>query len=380
LSHLSLAYLFLAGFSPTAPAPPPESVEAEGWLQNMHVPAAISRAGFNSEQDRKLVIRDRVKTGLPVLWAQEIVFEEGSELEFTPEAVKAGGGRVSLIAGSITVKGDKRRGRVIARGGARVASAPNAEYSALPQGNGHDSRSADGTAGPEGEAGAEVNVVALAVEGPGLEIDVAGGEGRRGSPGMAGLDGKPGPQGSPARPAWYEGPFEKPIFLGYCDTPPGRGGSGGHGGDGGKGGDGGAGGAGGSVTVVTPGPMAAGEHFFVFRTRGGSGGEGGAGGTGGKGGPGGPEGRIAKDCPSQNGVGPAGPPGREGRAGKPGTAGAAGTATALRLAEGDLRSLFGFRPTRLLPGRQAGNDNLHEGKPTADRLSASAARASADKQ
>lgn len=180
---------------------------------------------------------------------------------------------------------------------------------------------------PSGEAGAQIELWLLALNGsPAFDLAGQGYDANfwpifKGGPGG---DGGPGGAGAPGKP--------DATSFGFCSSGPGNGGDGGKGGRAGDGGPGGSGGAGGSLSVYAPqSVLTAYQRSFFVTVAGGAAGPGGDPGQPGPGGPGGARGDNSHGCqpgkdPSTGkpAVRSAGNPGAQGDLGSPGRPGTAG--------------------------------------------------------
>jgi hypothetical protein len=255
-----------------------------------------------------------------VLAANEIVFEPGSSLLFSEEAL-AKAKEVFIIAQSVRVLGDQPATVTWVRVERDRVPPPRGKASpgALMGPDG-----ADGLPGAEGEPGnvgfpgtsaPAIHVLIGRVSGPGLLVDVRGQAGGPGGKGQSGGDGGAGRSGSRAIRATFN-----------CVKTAGRGGNGGPGGRGGPGGTGGSGGNGGSVLIVsTERGLKPALEFFKVTAEPGTGGPGGPGGDGGAGGKGGRKGEISPPfCTKSAADGTDGDNGADGPPGDPGASGLAG--------------------------------------------------------
>jgi hypothetical protein len=292
---------------PPPSLPPQEVAWLEVWPLLRHVSDYATSLGISSEFP-PVVGEKPIET--PVIPVRELKFAPGSRLVFRGEAF-AKANEVVILAKRITVQGQERAVITWSRGPTPLPSPPprgTAVPGAAGTGEGlAGTPGADGEDGNPGYRGADaptVYIVVGSVEGPGIDIDVRGGEGGiggKGQNGGTGGNGTPGVRGQSVAIRIPSAPHGFPPTMGTsdvfttCARPPGPGGSGGGGGKAGNGGIGGVGGRGGSVLLVVLDRSA--STFFRVLADGGKGGSGGPPGEPGAKGKPGPPGMGAVGCP-----------------------------------------------------------------------------------
>ena len=182
-----------------------------------------------------------------------LIFQPGSILEFSGNAIKEGGGVLRIIARTIKCE-QGNPGSIIWQ---KPGFSPHPQHPKAPAGSPHPgpsnkffrgktgNKGVNGIDGDTGERGHNAPILELWVAkivGAGPEIDIRGQDAQVGGPGQIGGDGGSGQKGKKASSGWFD-----------CSRGGGHGGHGCQGASGGDGGDGGRGGNGGSVYIFAPG-------------------------------------------------------------------------------------------------------------------------------